>query len=84
MYSWLPPCGYKRKQPGPFLGIETTPALTHKTHSLNSCTLPRCLRATTQAVRTTPRRDLGLAPSLTQLVTPYYKHFGAKNTISIS
>ena len=37
-----------------------------------------------QAAYATLRRDLGLAPSLTQLVSPYYKHVGARNAGSLS
>ena len=74
----------KGSSQGRFYGSRPRRPSRAKTHSLNSRTHPRCLRATTQAVRTTPRQDLGLAPSLTQLVTPYYKHFGARNIRSIS
>ena len=39
--------------------------------------------STSQATRTT-HRDLGPASSLAQLVNPYYKHLGARNTRSLS
>ena len=74
------PSNYKRKGLGPFLGEIGT----HEEQHPVTRTLPCRLRATSQAARITPRRYSGLAPSLTQLVTPYYKHFDARNTRSIS
>ena len=55
------PSDYKRRGLGPFWGGGT--GSHEEPHSVTR-TLPCCLRATSQAARTTPCRDLGPAPSL--------------------
>jgi len=56
---------------------------THTRHSI-ARTLLRRLRPRSQVIHAAPRRDLGLAPSLALLVTPYYEHFSVRNTRSVS
>ena len=67
MYCPCPPFNYKRRGLGPLRREIEGEHLVAHTH-----THPSRLRAMSQVAHTTPRRDLGLAPSLPVLVTPYY------------